>query len=956
MLRRLLLALVLAAGFVPGVALAQTCPSPQNLNPALTGGGTVFGRLATQWNQYFGDKVDATSGQLCSPFINGVQVTGSPFATAVPPLISSGGSLRLDYNTSTFALTGTNFDIAPGGVAPSMLFAGSPNSVMGTDGSGVWSPIATVPNALIGTDSSGHIAALTPLTQLSVVALNATQGAPNNGSSTTLSMYTDSANIAPGFQNNGIVNSQLNDYYGDHVDGSSKTSFQNFLLNEVGIGAGQHFNIALNMNDPGAGDHQMITGNIHYNGGYEVAGDEGACGYCLGLWEPAYSLVGNTQINGVPTVGGGNTTTTQAITGSQIAQTVTVSSSTGFSVGEWVEVDAVPIAGASINQEAVQLTGVATGTITGVFRNTQASGVPVMPATVIPLSLAQWGDWGQHRWLVNNTAPSYTTGTISWHSGAPNNNPIGSGTSWSNGMVGGNAANPGCIADDADINRYGVPTNWAIASVTDATHLITTNERQTDPTTLTGSSYEIRPCAFVLRVISNGLTNACCTTLILENNPFTWTNGDQIVEGNGPVWGGFGATLRLNDFYPTSNSNGLQITEEGQYAPNVFFTATNFGGVGISTNQSLQNVFIKLTDASPGGNIGKALISSGTVDFASVQIHQGGSWNLDRYGLFENGFIENNQTELVLQRGGGPNAGAIELDPVWNYNGVHTLIGSNITDTLSSSASNLIDLQIGGTSKFTVDKTGTITHGALSPGTPGVFTLFQVDLPFIVAPTGTMANNGAITLGTALATTYGSGVFLYFPANAIKSGSTAGWYCAVMSTPTAGQVYSASPGQTFPYTIGNPVNCYGVGTPFVSTGPGAYTGVTSQVMGPSFTVAGSNSARITLRTTYVSVLNPTANAKTTTYTYGGTTFGTLATTVAANLGQEANFIMWSGPVPQFGETSVPISNAGNITTPGLMRGVVDMTVNQTMGVTLQMAVATDFIGLEHVTIEEIQGP
>jgi hypothetical protein len=67
-MRRLLvvLALLLAASG----AEAQTCPVTQS-TPALTAGGNVFGRIASQWNSYFGAKVDANNGSLCNPTING---------------------------------------------------------------------------------------------------------------------------------------------------------------------------------------------------------------------------------------------------------------------------------------------------------------------------------------------------------------------------------------------------------------------------------------------------------------------------------------------------------------------------------------------------------------------------------------------------------------------------------------------------------------------------------------------------------------------------------------------------------------------------------------------------------------------------------------------------------------------------------------------------------------------
>ena len=94
-----------------------------------------------------------------------------------------------------------------------------------------------------------------------------------------------------------------------------------------------------------------------------------------------------------------------------------------------------------------------------------------------------------------------------------------------------------------------------------------------------------------------------------------------------------------------------------------------------------------------------------------------------------------------------------------------TSIKMNVTDTNSDSASKLMDLQVGGTSKFTVDKSGNITvgGGGVPSGTKQLFVQ-------TAAPTGwtkdTTHNNKALRIvsGTAgsggsdaFTTTFGSG-------------------------------------------------------------------------------------------------------------------------------------------------------------------------------------------------------
>jgi hypothetical protein len=71
------------------------------------------------------------------------------------------------------------------------------------------------------------------------------------------------------------------------------------------------------------------------------------------------------------------------------------------------------------------------------------------------------------------------------------------------------------------------------------------------------------------------------------------------------------------------------------------------------------------------------------------------------------------------------------------------------------------------------------------------YILAQSGTPVGIAPNGTVAANGVITLGTALPRTYSAGIWLYLPAGAV-SGGAAGLYWCVMSSTTVGQVYTNS--------------------------------------------------------------------------------------------------------------------------------------------------------------------
>jgi hypothetical protein len=59
----------------------------------------------------------------------------------------------------------------------------------------------------------------------------------------------------------------------------------------------------------------------------------------------------------------------------------------------------------------------------------------------------------------------------------------------------------------------------------------------------------------------------------------------------------------------------------------------------------------------------------------------------------------------------------VDLATTWNTLGTPTALKLNVANTLSNAASNLMDLQVGGVSKFTVNKSGELSMNSLDPAT-----------------------------------------------------------------------------------------------------------------------------------------------------------------------------------------------------------------------------------------------
>ena len=82
-----------------------------------------------------------------------------------------------------------------------------------------------------------------------------------------------------------------------------------------------------------------------------------------------------------------------------------------------------------------------------------------------------------------------------------------------------------------------------------------------------------------------------------------------------------------------------------------------------------------------------------------------------------------NNVHVVTSGATGLNAGGdidgnLSITPIWNESGTEfTSLLVNVTDTSSSSTSELLDMQVGGVSKFAVDKAGdTVAKGGLTVG------------------------------------------------------------------------------------------------------------------------------------------------------------------------------------------------------------------------------------------------
>ncbi len=234
-----------------------------------------------------------------------------------------------------------------------------------------------------------------------------------------------------------------------------------------------------------------------------------------------------------------------------------------------------------------------------------------------------------------------------------------------------------------------------------------------------------------------------------------------------------------------------------------------------------------------------------------------------------------------------------------------------------------------------------------------------VAVPFIYGDSGNVAANGVDTLGTALPVAYPN-AYKWYNAGQVFAGSAAGWYLVQFSSTTVGTIFNNT------YVAGTqpsipPQNAL---VPIVAAGPGAYTAATGATVGPSFSINGSmvGPSGGVLNLTMMVAVNNSAGAKTPLLSINAVTLLSSAlTTTTGNVYQQTVFCRaqpvnnvanaFQNPQVAFGATAGALGaqTPAYSATTGLERGALG--VAPTFSVSLNVAVATDFIVLEGVFAE-----
>lgn len=238
--------------------------------------------------------------------------------------------------------------------------------------------------------------------------------------------------------------------------------------------------------------------------------------------------------------------------------------------------------------------------------------------------------------------------------------------------------------------------------------------------------------------------------------------------------------------------------------------------------------------------------------------------------------------------------------------------------------------------------------GGAFTGTNSRYNLLSNGIPFISVSTGSMGNNGALTAITALDTTYSDGVWMLFPAGAVAAGvpAAAAWLWVVMSSTTAGTVFNSTyvSGQVSP----------GAATAFVTTGPGAFTGVTGANNAIVVSVpAGSLGTQGFLAYDYQADCNSNANGKNISAVFGATTYNTFALASALS-GRFCGVIQNRGlATRQVGNNILTTGGFGSSNAVQTQRGTDNTATALNFVISLNKATATDNLILSSLMVDAV---
>lgn len=230
--------------------------------------------------------------------------------------------------------------------------------------------------------------------------------------------------------------------------------------------------------------------------------------------------------------------------------------------------------------------------------------------------------------------------------------------------------------------------------------------------------------------------------------------------------------------------------------------------------------------------------------------------------------------------------------------------------------------------------------------------IFQCGIEVLRAPSGTIGNNGALTLTTALQNILSDGCWMEFPVGAIASGlpavaGTKNW--VVMSSATVGVIFAETyiPGTSGITKPASP-------TPLVTTGPGAYVNATATTTAYQFTIpANTMGANGSIDYEIWARSNNNGNAKTVTALFGASAAGVSISMTTAQQNGAAGNVMNKNDAKKQKSCQLGKFFNGNGSTS---LSTIDTTVDQVFKINFNTAVAGDWVCVDSLRVSVTGAP
>lgn len=364
---------------------------------------------------------------------------------------------------------------------------------------------------------------------LSSIVANPTVGGPSDLSSFSWTVGHDDVASQPGWSDASAWLLNFNPSSGQQDnDNASKRTFNILKAHMSSPAAGQREGVASQVYGTGVGDIAAFS-CLAVGGSQNSGGDEGTNCYRGELADEMDAAPHTLGTIPAQTTCGTGATITQSIAKATAPQEVTVSSSSGCSVGDRVIVARQP-SSLSSTEEMVVLTGVRDGThFTAKFSHDHSTGAGLSPST--KLDVGDANRYGQFRWL-RRVGHDYTTGTVSPAVGI--GTWTGTGTTWTATSFGGDATLPGLISFDSDTNARQTPglrAWYLITGVGSGTSLTASDGFSNNYTGLGGSGSYRASCGGV--IMGFGPPNSPTDVgryVYLDTPPSVcgWTAGDTV--------------------------------------------------------------------------------------------------------------------------------------------------------------------------------------------------------------------------------------------------------------------------------------------------------------------------------------------------------------------------------------------------------------------------------------------